>query len=57
MGANQLMAMEDTATRVRVPAEVSDIAVESIGVFFEPIARADRKTLAADFLDLSKCRK
>jgi SAM-dependent methyltransferase len=42
---------------VRVPAEVFDIAVESIGVYFEPICRIDRKTLAADFLDLSKCRK
>jgi len=51
------MAMEETASRVRVPTEVYDIAVESIGVFFEPIARADRKTIAADFLDLSKSRK
>src|ERR1035441_2687016 len=56
-GADQLMAMEDSATRVHVPAEVYDIAVESLGAFFEPIAHADRKTLSADFLDLSKCRK
>src|ERR1022692_1212520 len=57
MAPDQLTAMEESATRVHVPAEVYDIAVESIGVFFEPIARADRKTLAADFLDLSKSRK
>lgn len=53
----QVTEVQDGVTRVRVPAEVFDIAVESIGVFFEPIARADRRTLAADFLDLSKCSK
>jgi SAM-dependent methyltransferase len=57
MGASQATAMEDSGTRLRVPKEVFDIAVESIGVFFEPIARADRKALATDFLDVDKCLK
>lgn len=42
---------------IRMPAEVFDIAVESMGAFFEPIARTDRQTLTADFLDLSRCVK
>lgn len=54
---DQVTAMESSGTCVQVPAEVFDIAVESIGAFFEPIAKADRKTLASDFLDLSKCFK
>lgn len=54
MGASQVTAIEGSGTRVHVPAEVFDIAIESLGVFFEPIAHADRKVLATDFLDLSK---
>ncbi len=44
-------------TAVIVPTEVYEIAVESIGAFFEPICKADRQLIAADFLDLSKCSK
>lgn len=51
---SQMASTEATATAVRVPEEVFDIAVESLGVFFEPIACADPKASAADFLDLCK---
>ncbi len=57
MGVERVAAVEDSGTCVHVPAEVYDIAVGSIGAFFEPIAKADRRTLATDFLDLSKCLK
>jgi SAM-dependent methyltransferase len=42
---------------VTVPAEVYEIAVESIGTFFEPISKVDRRLIAADFLDLSRPHK
>jgi ubiquinone/menaquinone biosynthesis C-methylase UbiE len=45
----------NAGTSVQIPAEVFEIAVESIGVFFEPIVRTDRRTIAADFLELSRC--
>lgn len=45
------------STCVTVPDEVYEIAVETIGVFFEPIAKADRRLIASDFLDLSRCFK
>lgn len=57
MGASQVTAIQGSGARVHVPAEVFDIATESLGAFFEPIAHADRKVLATDFLDLSKCLK
>ena len=44
-------------TSLHVPAEVLEIAIESIGVFFEPITRMDRRTIASDFIDLSRCIK
>ena len=37
-----------------VPAEVFEIAAESIGAFFEPICKIDRRVNVRDFLDLSK---
>jgi ubiquinone/menaquinone biosynthesis C-methylase UbiE len=40
-----------------VPAEVFDIAIQSIGVFFEPISKIDRDVNVHDFLDLSKAYK
>lgn len=40
---------------LHIPAEVFDIAAESMGAFFEPIAKVDRQTLTADFLDLNRC--
>jgi len=45
------------AASVQVPAEVFEIAVESMGAFFEPIAKVDRRTLTAVFLDLPMCAK
>jgi ubiquinone/menaquinone biosynthesis C-methylase UbiE len=50
---NKYMTDPNT-TAVIVPAEVYEIAVQSIGVFFEPIARVDRRLIANDFLDLSR---
>jgi SAM-dependent methyltransferase len=40
-----------------VPEEVFDIATESIGAFFEPICKIDRRTNVRDFLDLGKAFK
>jgi len=40
-----------------VPAEVFEIAAESIGAFFEPICKVDRHSNVRDFLDLSKADK
>lgn len=40
-----------------VPEGVFEAAAESIGAYFEPISRVDRKTSAKDFLDLSKSIK
>jgi SAM-dependent methyltransferase len=45
----------NAGTLVQIPADVFEIAMESIGVFFEPIVRTDRRTIATDFLDLSRC--
>jgi SAM-dependent methyltransferase len=42
---------------VVVPQEVFELAAESIGAFFEPICKVDRRVSAADFLDLSKSYK
>jgi len=42
---------------LHVPAEVFDIAADSMGAYFEPIAKVDRRRLAADFLDLARCIK
>ncbi len=41
---------------VRVPEEVFEITVQSLGAYFEPINRVDRRTLASDFLNLDRCR-
>ncbi|MDP9049518.1 MAG: class I SAM-dependent methyltransferase [Acidobacteriota bacterium] len=40
---------------LHIPAEVFEIVDESMGVFFEPIAKVDRRTLTTDFLDLDRC--
>ncbi len=40
-----------------VPAEVIEIATKSIGTFFEPICRGDRRVIVRDFLDPSKAYK
>jgi len=42
---------------IMIPAEVVTLAEESIGAFFEPINKGDRRTLARDFLDPSKAFK
>jgi len=51
------MPVVTTSSGIVVPAEVFQIAEESIGLFFEPIAKVDRRSNAADFLDLSKSFK
>lgn len=56
MDANQSAALDQSGSQIHVPAEVYNIAVNSIGTFFAPIARTDKNTLAADFLDMPKCR-
>ena len=38
-----------------VPPEIFETVAESMGAFFEPISRVDRKTSSRDFLDLAKC--
>lgn len=40
-----------------IPPDVTQSAVESIGVFFEPISRVERNANAKDFLDTSKAFK
>jgi ubiquinone/menaquinone biosynthesis C-methylase UbiE len=40
-----------------VPPEVFDVARDTLGAFFEPLARIDRTTLATDFLDQTKAVK
>lgn len=42
---------------ISVPDEVVNIATESIGAFFEPIAKIDRHVIVQDFLHLSKAYK
>lgn len=40
-----------------IPAEVEQLAINSLGAFFEPISRLDRHANAREFLDLSKAYK
>jgi ubiquinone/menaquinone biosynthesis C-methylase UbiE len=40
-----------------VPAKIFETVAESMGAFFEPISRVDRKTSSRDFLDLAKSYK
>jgi SAM-dependent methyltransferase len=46
----------DTSTII-VPDEVFEVAVESLGAFFEPISKVDRYTNARDFLDVPRSFK
>jgi SAM-dependent methyltransferase len=50
-------AADNDSPVVTVTADVYEIAVNSIGVFFEPISKTDRKIAASDFLDLARCFK
>jgi SAM-dependent methyltransferase len=45
------------AEALRIPPEVVDRALESIGTFFEPIAKVDPQTNVRDFLDTAKSFK
>lgn len=40
-----------------IPGHVEQLAINSLGTFFEPISRVDRHTNAREFLDLSKAYK
>ena len=51
------MPVLDATAGIVVPAEVLQIAEQSMGVFFEPISKVDRHAAAADFLDFSKSFK
>ena len=53
---NEGIASTNSPTII-VPAEVFEIAAESIGAFFEPICRIDRHTNARDFLDVGRAHK
>jgi ubiquinone/menaquinone biosynthesis C-methylase UbiE len=44
-------------SEIVVPAEVFEIAEQSIGAFFEPICRIDRRTNVRDFLDVANAYK
>ncbi len=44
-------------SEIIVPAEVFEIAAESIGAFFEPICKVDRHVTVRDFLDPSRAYK
>lgn len=46
-----------TEAEVTVPDRVFELAAESLGKFFEPLSKIDRRTSAADFLDLTKSFK
>jgi len=46
-----------TGSEIVVPAEIFEMAAESIGAYFEPICKIDRHTNVRDFLDLSKAYK
>jgi ubiquinone/menaquinone biosynthesis C-methylase UbiE len=46
-----------TSSGIVVPAEIFQIAEQSMGAFFEPISKTDRRSATADFLDLSKSFK
>ena len=48
------MLILPTSTDIVIPAEVQEIAADSLGRFFEPISKIDRHSSAADFLDLAK---
>ena len=52
-----LLQNAQTRTDITVPDDVSQLATESLGHFFEQLSRMDRRTSAADFLDLSKSFK
>jgi SAM-dependent methyltransferase len=54
---NEAPASSTGQPEIVVPADVFETAAESIGAYFEPISRVDRKTCARDFLDLSKSFK
>jgi len=49
--------MPVTTDEIILPDEVMDLAAESVGAFFEPICKVDRRSGAKDFLDLSKSFK
>lgn len=51
------MSIARTSTVISIPPEVIETAVETLGRFFEPVSRIDRRTSAADFLDLAKSLK
>jgi ubiquinone/menaquinone biosynthesis C-methylase UbiE len=51
------MRTSTNSANVTVPAEVLEIATESLGKFFEPVSKIDRRTSAADYLDMSKSFK
>lgn len=46
-----------SGSEIVVPAEVFEIAAESVGAFFEPICKVDRHANVRDFLDPSKAYK
>jgi ubiquinone/menaquinone biosynthesis C-methylase UbiE len=47
----------DEARALEIPPEVVESAVQSLGAFFEPIARLDPQTNARDFLDTARSFK
>jgi ubiquinone/menaquinone biosynthesis C-methylase UbiE len=51
------MPCSATDSEVIVPAEIFEIAAQSIGAFFEPICGIDRHENVRDFLDLAKAHK
>lgn len=55
MCADNATANASRTSSVILPSEVYEIAMESMGAFFEPIAKMDRRTITTDFLDLSRC--
>ena len=57
MDTTSKTAMAAGESPLCVPDEVLEIAVESIGAFFEPICKVERKLNARDFLDVDKAFK
>ena len=49
--------MNENTPAIIIPAEVTESALESIGVFFEPICGVERNANVKDFLDTSKSFK
>jgi hypothetical protein len=49
--------MSETTPAIIIPAEVTQSALDSIGVFFEPICGVERNANVSDFLDTSKSFK